>query len=843
MHGKGSVFRRHNYLAALTALATTALLWAVGPGTDPASAAAARGTLTIVPSGKAADAFGVGAVAPARRGRATVTFPVAGLTLGRPARATLRGGLRIRAGGRRATLTALRIVARAHRLSISARLGDKRRTFLLATLPPRRLDLDRTAGKLSLSRTPLALTRGGARALRGVLGLERVAPGAFGRVSLDAAVKRAAPKPGPTGPPVDPRSNPPANPPVDPYAFCPVAAGAAPGTPAQPGPPAAAPSLSSPQAIAGGAVDWGFRASFRGYVSGGSNGNPPISTQGGAAINSDGSFNFPVAGGQVEGGHEPRAVVEGEGAAVFCYPSHFFRIAMLNPTVTIDGAQSRLTIDVDSNVSGTEYGPWRSDLAALDVSAIEPEYSNDGQTVTWRDVPATLTADGAAAFVGFYAAGAALDPLTVTVGEPLTGPLTSVVSRADADLDPAQSLGDSDSEGMAVSANGRYVTFDSYAANLVPGDGFDTRDVFVRDLLTRRTARVSVDSVGQPGGGSDPTSHTPQISADGRYVAFVSGAALVVADTNDAADVYVRDTVAGTTELVTVATDATAAGGLSGSPSISADGRRVAFFSSSDGVAAGDSDGVLDAFVRDLDAGTTARVSLADNESESTVAVRAEGGISADGGHVVFGSPDDTLVAGDSNTRRDVFVRDLDAATTTRVSLGDDESQVTGAHVELGSAAGAKVSGDGNLIVFYSTAATLVAGDANGVRDCFVRDVAAQTTRRVNVGAAGSESAVACGTNPTISADGSTVAFSSEASDLVTGDANGVADVFFRALADPATIQRTNVATDGTEDDGTGVTGAIALDEDGGRVAFKSAGQALTGSNAGRHQVLVRELP
>jgi Tol biopolymer transport system component len=826
---------------AIAALVTAALLWAVGPGVDAADAAPAHGTLTIVPGGQAADAFGIGAVDPARRGRATVAFPVAGLSVGRPARATVRGGLRLRAGGQAKTLRALRAVVRADRLALSARLAGKRRTFFAAALPARRLQLDRAAGRLSLSRTPLALTRAGARVLRAALGVKRVAAGAFGRVGLAAAVKRSGPTPGPTPPQVDPPSNPPADPPVDPYAFCPVAAGAAPGTPEQPGAPAAGPALSSPQAIAGGSVDWGFRSSFRNYVSGG-NGNPPIGTQGGAAINPDGSFAFPIDAGQIEAGSEPRAIFEGKGSAVFCYPSHFFRIAMLNPTVTIDGPQSRLTIDVASNVSGTEYGPWRSDLAALDVSAVEPEYSNDGQTVTWSDVPATLTADGAAAFVGFYAAGEALDPLTVTAGEPLTGPLTSVVSRADAVLDPAQSVGDLESEGVTVSANGRYVAFGSYAANLVPGDTFNTPDVFRRDLLTRRTTRVNVDDAGVAVSGTDIGS-SPQVSADGRHVAFVSDAALEAADVNGVNDVYVRDVVAGTTTLVSVATDASAGGGLSGVPSISADGSRVGFFSDAANLIAGDGNGVRDLFVRDLAAETTTRASVADNEAETVAAVTAAGGISGDGGHAVFVSNEATLAAGDSGSFRDAFVRDLDAETTTLVSLGDDESP-TGAHVDLSttSAAGPKISADGNRVVFYSTAANLVAGDGNGVRDCFVRDLAAQTTRRVNASATGAESAVACGNNPTISADGSTVAFSSEASDLVAGDANGVADVFFRALADPATIQRANVATDGTEA-GVESTGTIALDGDGGRVAFKSGASDLTGNPAFAAQVLVRELP
>ncbi len=830
-------------IAASAAIAIA--LCGAGLAAGSAHAAPARGALTFSPGGDVADFLRVGAVAPARRGRSAATVPVSALELRDPVRLKLRGALRLEAGRRSVVLRELRATVGASRLALSASLGGKRRVFLATGRPARRLTVERAAGELRLRRVPVALTRSGARTLTAALGLERLAARSFGHVAIDAAVVKAKPKsPPPAAPPAPggPPSGPPAGP--DPYAFCPITAGSGPGAPGgEPASPALAPTLAAPQPIGSGSLDWGFKASFRAYVSGG-NGTPPLSGLGGATISPDGSFAFPVAGGQLEAGQTPRAVVNGGGAAVFCYPSHFFRIAMLDPTATIDGGQSRLTADIDSNLYGAEYGPWRTDVATLDVSDVEPEYGNDGQTVTWPAVPAFLTTDGAAAFGGLYTAGAALDPVTVTAGDELATPETRVASHADAVHDPAQSIGNSDSEGVAISANGRYVAFDSYAANLVSGDTFDTRDVFVRDLLTRRTTRVSIDGAGLPGVGSDPASHSPQISADGRYVVFVSGAALVAADVNDAPDVYLRDTVAQTTTLVSVATDASAASGLSGTPSISADGRRVAFFSASNGLTAGDSDGVLDVFVRDLEAAATNRVSLADSEAETTVAVRAEGGISADGQHVAFGSPDDTLVAGDSNTRRDVFVRDLVDATTTRVSLGDDESQVTGAHVELGSAAGTKISADGNLVVFYSTAATLVAGDANGVRDCFVRDVAAQTTRRLNVNASGAESATACGANPTISPDGSTVAFSSEAADLVTGDGNSVFDVFVRAIGDAASIQRASVSTSGLEENGPdGASGTVSLGGHGRHIAFKSAGSNLTGSNEGDYQVLVRELP
>jgi Tol biopolymer transport system component len=832
---------------ARSALALAALAAALSA---PADAAPARGSLTLVPAGAAGAGIDIVPTGAARSRGAGVRLPVAALGLRRPATVALRGRLRLRADRKRVVLSHLRVAVGAGRIAISARLQGRRRV-VMAGRQGRRLTLDRATGRLRLRRTAVALTPGGARTLRRALGLERLGAGRFGRVALAArqlerpsgGPRPADPAP-PSGPPTGPPTGPPVDPPADPYAFCPVAAGSGPGTPGgQPPAPVAAPALSSPQAIGGGSIGWGFRAGFRAYVAAG-DGDPPISTQRGATIASDGTFEFPVGGGATEGGADPRAVVEAAGTAVFCYPGHFFRIALLDPAVTIDGDQSRLTATVDSKLFGDVYGPWRTDVATLDLDGVVPQYGNAGQTVTWSDVPATLTAAGASAFAGFYSVGDALDPVTVVAGQPLTAAQTWIASRADAAHDPTEAIGGSDSEGMAISANGRYVAFESYADNLVAGDVNTLREVFVRDLFSHRTTRVSVDSDEVAVVGTEGSS-SPQISDDGRYVAFVSDAALVAGDANGESDVYLRDTFAGTTALVSVADDGSAAGGVSGVPSMSADGRRVAFISAADGVVAGDADGVRDLFVRDLDGDVTTIASVADDESPTASAITAAGGISADGEHAVFVSAESTLAAGDSGSFRDVFVRDLTAGTTTLVSLADDES-LGGAHVDLSStsAAGSKISADGNRVVFYSSATNLVADDGNGARDCFVRDVAAATTRRINVSATGSESAEACHTNPTISADGSTVAFSSAAGDLVAGDANGVLDVFVRPAGDPAGIERANVSSAGVEDNGPdGASGTIALRADGRLVGFKAAGSALTGSGDGRYQVLVRELP
>ena len=159
------------------------------------------------------------------------------------------------------------------------------------------------------------------------------------------------------------------------------------------------------------------------------------------------------------------------------------------------------------------------------------------------------------------------------------------------------------------------MAFASIASNLVPGDTNGTDDVFVRDLRSGTTERVSVATDGSQG---NSYSESPAISADGRYVAFVSGASnLVPGDTNDFEDVFVRDRQSGTTQRVNVATDGTEANDGSFSPAISADGRYVAFESYGSNLVPGDTNDLGDVFVRDLRSGTTQRVSVATDGTQA----------------------------------------------------------------------------------------------------------------------------------------------------------------------------------------------------------------------------------
>ncbi|MGH3656122.1 MAG: hypothetical protein ACRDUA_05640, partial [Micromonosporaceae bacterium] len=275
----------------------------------------------------------------------------------------------------------------------------------------------------------------------------------------------------------------------------------------------------------------------------------------------------------------------------------------------------------------------------------------------------------------------------------------------------------------AISANGRYVAFASLADNLVPGDtngrGEDEpMDVFVRDRRTGVTTRVSVASDGSQ---ANDTSLKPAVSAGGRYVAFVSLADnLVTGDTNGWWDVFVHDRRAGATTRVSVASDGSQAkGDLSTAPALSADGRYVAFVSWEDNLVTGDTNGWGDVFVHDRRTGATTRVSVASDGSQANAASGSPPGlaISGDGRYVAFGSNADDLVPGDTNGTDDVFVHDRQTGATTRVSVASDGSQTNG-----GASGGPAISAGGRYIAFTSSADNLVPGDTNGTYDVFVRD-------------------------------------------------------------------------------------------------------------------------
>jgi len=368
--------------------------------------------------------------------------------------------------------------------------------------------------------------------------------------------------------------------------------------------------------------------------------------------------------------------------------------------------------------------------------------------------------------------------LAAALGCLLTAPLP-----ADAGLTERLSIATDGTEGNGFSASshlscdGRYVAFFSSASNLISGDSNSTSDVFLRDRRTSITTRVSVASDGTQGDNASG-SHGGCISATGRFAAFASWATnLVAEDTNGVPDAFLRDCQRGETTRVSVASDGAQGAGTSwGDPRVSADGRYVAFGSGASNLVSADTNAFPDVFLRDCSRGETTRVSVASDGTQGNER-SVFPSLSADGRYVAFHSWASNLVSGDNNETWDVFLHDCLTGETTLVSVASDGTQGNGS-----SASGsASLSADGRYVAFDSSATNLVSGDSNGWPDIFLHDCSTGETTLVSVASDGTPGNDDTG-GFSLSADGRYVAFESWATNLVPGDTNGTSDVFVRWL-------------------------------------------------------------
>jgi Tol biopolymer transport system component len=374
---------------------------------------------------------------------------------------------------------------------------------------------------------------------------------------------------------------------------------------------------------------------------------------------------------------------------------------------------------------------------------------------------------------------------------------------------------------ISISATGRFVAFSDNAPNLVEGDRNFRYDVFVRDRVRGQTTRVSVGSAGAE---ANDDSFFPSISANGRFVAFLSFASnLVPGDTNHRPDVFVRDRKRGQTTRVSVNSAGEEANdGSIWLPAISDNGRVVAFFSRSTNLVPNDHNGIADFFVRDLKRDETTRVSVSSAEAEQAPGTGAEElgivpAISHNGRFVAFFSASPNLVPNDRNDTDDIFVRDRKRGETTRVSVSS-----TGAEGNDTSLFYPSISANGRFVAFTSWASNLVAGDENGhAEDVFVRDRKRGVTTRVreNNRSGGLYSGI-----PSISANGRFVAFESPAPDLVKGDRNQAVDVFLRDRKRGKTTLL-SVSSEGTQ--GNSDSSFPAISANGHFVAFSSLASNL----------------
>lgn len=383
----------------------------------------------------------------------------------------------------------------------------------------------------------------------------------------------------------------------------------------------------------------------------------------------------------------------------------------------------------------------------------------------------------------------------------------------------------------SISADGRYVVFDSIASDLVPNDTNFSFDIFVRDMQLNVTHLVSVNSAGT-GSGDDP-SQGSRISANGRYVAFKSTAKNLtsIPDTGNIEDLFVRDLQTGVTSLVTVNSSGTGPANqplaVNSNFIITPDGRYVLFTTTASNLTTTpDTNGADDIYLRDLQTGTTSLVSI--DMSGAAMGFAREPSISANGRYVAFYSSALNVVPNDNNNTEDIFVRDMQTNTTKLVSV-----DIGGTTSGNGFSVSPIISPDGRYVSFYGSATNLTSvPDANSSPDSFVRDLQTNTTALVSFNSGGAATGNNSSFTPVISADGRYAVFSSLATNLVADatDTNNARDVLVRDLRTNRTtlVSRSNNGTS----TGSGISDFASITPDGKIILFRStAGNLVINDN------------
>lgn len=371
----------------------------------------------------------------------------------------------------------------------------------------------------------------------------------------------------------------------------------------------------------------------------------------------------------------------------------------LTPVISADGRYVAFPSEASDLVRGDRNGV--SDIFVRDLRSGSVRIASRGGDGASFDPPA-ISADGR--YVAFVSSAANLVAGDTNGVDDvfLTDLRTGRVRRV--------SGGDGPAFGSpAISADGRFVAFRSEATTVVPGDTNKVADVFVRDMSSGVTTRVSVAADGTQG--DRLVHHGIALSADGRYVVFPSAATnLVPGDTNGSVDMFVKDTATGSIERVNVAADGTQTTSYTLMPSITADGRLVAFVAWGDNLVPGDTEDTPDIFVKDL---RTKEIRRANTRPDGTVsdAQPYQPALSADGRYVVFSSLAANLVRGDTNNVDDVFLKDLRTGSVQRLSARFGRQG-------NGFSLAPTISRKGR-VVFASQASNLSAVDRNGKSDVF----------------------------------------------------------------------------------------------------------------------------
>ncbi len=377
----------------------------------------------------------------------------------------------------------------------------------------------------------------------------------------------------------------------------------------------------------------------------------------------------------------------------------------------------------------------------------------------------------------------------------------------------------------AISGNGRYVSFWSDSALLVGGDTNNTADIFVRDRSINELSRVSVAAASIGGAQANAISYVETDVSDNGIVVFASDASNLITaglDTNNATDIFAFDMVSREVARISVADGNVQVNGRSRNPVVSTNGLLIAYRSAATNVVPNDNNGHVDIFVFDRGVQKVSRVNIASDGSQSNledgIDVPVGLDINATGTIVVFESKGSNLVPGDNNGVSDIFIRDRVANQTHRVSVASGGGQANGASTAP------SISDNGRYIAFASAASNLVAGDSNGATDIFLHDRQTNTTTRVSVVTGGGQ-ANGASTTPSISGNGRYISFWSSATNLASGDSNGVGDIF---VHDRKTGITTRASIAGNGDQGNGVSAEFSsLSKKGEYLVFASAASNL----------------
>jgi hypothetical protein len=442
--------------------------------------------------------------------------------------------------------------------------------------------------------------------------------------------------------------------------------------------------------------------------------------------------------------------------------------------------------------------------------------NNSGQEANSSSAPASMTPDGRYVLFGSDADNLVIWDINGSYDVFVRDTQNNTTSRVS--IDDSGNEANATSYPTAITPDGRYVLFGSYADNLVVWDTNGSYDVFVRDTQNNTTNRVSLDyNWSEIAGESYPTAITP----DGKYVLFGSDVGNIVSwDKNGQPDVFIRDTENSTTTIISIDENWVFSNGPSTPVGISDNGAYILFTSSADNLVSNDTNGTDDIFVREIANNIIMRVNV-NNANDEANNFSYSPTMTPDGRYVLFASSASNLVADDNNWYDDIFVRDLHHAETTRINVANNGNEAYDISVVNA------ITPDGRYVLFTSRASNLVADDNNWHNDIFVRDRDNSATSRVNLDS-GSNEADNSSYARAISSDGRYVLFQSAADNLVPWDTNGIEDIFIRDTHNETTSR---VSVDSAWNQADASPYLSSLSADGRYVLFASSASNLIWSD------------